>query len=277
MDKTNLGDRMKQYESIPKNFLMRRQPVIIRLDMKAGHTFTKGFKKPFDGVFMKSMQDTMKYLCENIQGCVLGYAQSDEITLVLCDYQTITTDAWFGYNVQKITSISASMATLAFNNFYCDNVMAWSNEEYSDMDATCRYFSKNQYEIYKNKMHKALFDSRTFTVPINEVNNCLVWRQQDATRNSIQSLAQSLYSHKEIERIDCKRLQDKMFTEKGINWNNLSTTKKRGSCCYKTVIQNPNVDPKDGAYSRKKWIIDNEIPIFSQDKDYVNSRIIFKD
>lgn len=116
MDKTSLGDRMKGYEAIPKNYLMRRQPVIIRLDGKAFHSFTRGFDKPFDNEFMAAMQSTMKFLCENIQGCVLGYTQSDEITLVLCDYQKLDTDAWFGYNVQKMVSVSASMATLAFRD-----------------------------------------------------------------------------------------------------------------------------------------------------------------
>ena len=108
MDKTTLGDRMKNnYENISRYYLTRRMPVIIRLDMKAGHTFTKGMKKPFDDIFVKTMQDTMKYLCENIQGCVLGYTQSDEISLVLVDYAELTTDAWFGNNLQKMCSVSA--------------------------------------------------------------------------------------------------------------------------------------------------------------------------
>lgn len=106
---------MKTYEAVPKVKLVRRMPVIIRLDGKAFHTFTRGFVKPFDAVLMKTMNDTMKYLCENIQGCVLGYTQSDEISLVLIDYQTLTTDAWFEYSVEKMCSIAASMATLAFN------------------------------------------------------------------------------------------------------------------------------------------------------------------
>ena len=113
--KDDLGTRMKEYESVSKNFLTRRVPVIIRVDGKAFHTFTKGFVKPFDVVLMKTMQDTMKYLCENIQGCVLGYCQSDEITLVLTDYADIGTCAWFDYNVQKICSVVSSMATLEFN------------------------------------------------------------------------------------------------------------------------------------------------------------------
>jgi hypothetical protein len=100
-NKDSLGDRMKGYELTSRAFLTRRIPVIIRIDGKAFHTFTKGLHKPFDPTLMKIMQETMRYLCANVQGCVFGYTQSDEITLVLTDYTTIKTDAWFGYNVQK--------------------------------------------------------------------------------------------------------------------------------------------------------------------------------
>jgi len=121
-----LGKRMKEfYEQIPKTKLMKRMPVIIRIDGKAFHTFTRGFKRPFDKVLIKTMQETTKYLCENIQGCVLGYTQSDEITLVLVDYQKLNSDAWFGYEVQKMCSIASSMATMAFNKFFTMNVDEW--------------------------------------------------------------------------------------------------------------------------------------------------------
>lgn len=118
MDTSALAKRMKQYEAVPKNTLTRRTPVIIRVDGRAFHTFTRGFKKPFDDVLMRAMQDTMKYLCENIQGCVLGYTQSDEITLILVDYKKLNSEAWFDYEVQKICSIAASMATMAFNESF---------------------------------------------------------------------------------------------------------------------------------------------------------------
>ena len=117
--KDDLGKRMKTfYEQVPKTKLMRRCPVAVRIDGKSFHTFTKNFQKPFDEVLIKTMQDTMKYLCENIQGCVLGYTQSDEITLILVDYKKLTSSAWFDYEVQKICSIAASMATMAFNQIF---------------------------------------------------------------------------------------------------------------------------------------------------------------
>lgn len=117
-----LGKRMKTYEAVPQTKLMRRTPVAIRIDGKAFHTFTRGMRAPFDDILTQSMQDTMKYLCKNIQGCVLGYTQSDEITLILVDYKELNTSAWFDNEVQKLCSISASMATMAFNRAFADNV-----------------------------------------------------------------------------------------------------------------------------------------------------------
>lgn len=174
----SLGDRMKGYENIARNYLARRIPVIIRVDGKAFHTFTRGMEKPFDRILMTTMQKTMKYLCENIQGCVFGYTQSDEITLVLTDYATITTDAWFGYNIQKMCSVAASMATLAFSNTYAAEL--WKNfpEAMRSSDN-----GKNKYiETLVAKMGTAMFDARVFSIPKDEVCNCLIWRQQDATR-----------------------------------------------------------------------------------------------
>lgn len=268
--KDSLGDRMKVYESIPKTFLTRRIPVIIRLDGKAFHTFTRGMKKPFDSILMQTMQETMKYLCENIQGCVLGYTQSDEITLVLTDYETITTDAWFGYNVQKMTSISASMATLAFNKFFEENCNIVWDAYYEAWNHTGEETKYN--EMLYSKLNKALFDSRVFSVPKEEVCNCLIWRQQDATRNSIQSVGQANFSHKQLNGKSCNMIQDMLFTEKAINWKDFPTDCKRGSCCYKREVEKVVTIPKTGEkrlVSRNEWFIDKEIPIFTQDRDYV--------
>lgn len=268
--KDSLGDRMKAYESIPKTFLTRRVPVIIRLDGKAFHTFTRGMKKPFDNILIQTMQDTMKYLCENIQGCVLGYTQSDEITLVLTDYETITTEAWFGYNVQKMTSISASMATLAFNKFFEENCnIVWDSyyEAWNHTEEETKY-----NEMLYSKLNKALFDSRVFSIPKEEVCNCLIWRQQDATRNSIQSVGQANFSQKQLHGKSCEMIQDMLFIEKGINWNDFPTDCKRGSCCYKREVEKVVTIPKtneERLVNRSEWFIDKDIPIFTQDRSYV--------
>lgn len=117
-----LSDRMKMYEKVNTSYLMRRNPIIIRLDGRAFHTFTKGMNKPFDSILMNSMQETAKALCESIQGCKLAYTQSDEISLLITDYDSTKTEAWFDYNVQKMVSLSASSATLFFNSIFKNNV-----------------------------------------------------------------------------------------------------------------------------------------------------------
>lgn len=256
-----LGKRMKEfYETVPKTKLVRRMPVAIRIDGKAFHTFTRGFQKPFDEVLIKSMQETMKYLCENIQGCVLGYHQSDEITLILIDYKKLTSSAWFDYEVQKMCSISASMATVAFNKFYEQNIQKYRlpvSIEFMSEDRQNMY--QKQYETYFSKLDCAMFDSRCFNIPKEEVANLIYWRQLDAIRNSIQMVGQSNFSHKELHGKTCNMIQDMLMTQKGINWNDFPVHQKRGSCCIK----------KDN-----QWIIDKEIPIFKgEDRKYIEDLI----
>ena len=268
--KDELGTRMKEfYESVPKTRLVRRMPVAIRLDGKAFHTFTRGFEKPFDEVLGKSMRETMKYLCENIQGCVLGYTQSDEITLILVDYQNLNSCAWFDYEVQKMCSIAASMATMAFNKFFTKNVNYFEiTHEHDD--------TINEYcTTLVNAAEKgAMFDARVFNIPKEEVCNLIYWRQLDATRNSIQMVGQANFSHKELQNKSCNMIQEMLFSEKGINWNDYPTYLKRGSCCIKTTIQNPNVDIKDGVYPKSIWMIDLDIPIFKGDgRQYIDKLI----
>ena len=273
----DLGVRMKTfYEQIPKTKLMRRCPVAIRIDGKAFHTFTRGFHKPFDEVLIKSMQETMKYLCENIQGCILGYTQSDEITLILVDYKKLTSSAWFDYEVQKICSIAASMATMAFNKFFRDNVGDYLYENYDDQ------YLADYIKTLQNAVDKgAMFDARCFNIPKEEVTNLVYWRQLDASRNSIQMVGQANFSHKELQNKSCNDIQDMLMTQKGINWNDLPTYQKRGSCCVrnKIVIESDGVvataQLRDTSKSENEWIIDTDIPIFkSEGREYID-RLVF--
>ena len=113
--KDDLGNRMKDYEQRTRIKLPRRTNTIIRMDGKAFHTYTKGLDRPFDENLMYDMNATTQFLCENIQGAKIGYVQSDEISILLTDFDKLTTDAWFDYNVQKMVSVSASLATGKFN------------------------------------------------------------------------------------------------------------------------------------------------------------------
>ena len=275
-----LDKRMKEYyENISKTKLMRRCPVAIRIDGKAFHTFTRGFKKPFDEILIKSMQQTMLYLCENIQGCVLGYTQSDEITLILQDYKTLTTDAWFGYEVQKICSVSASMATMAFNKFFASRIHDFCHSIKTDEDECLNKEQLDLWSIYRKASEKgAMFDARCFNIPKEEVTNLLYWRQLDAARNSVQMVGQAYFSHKELQDKSCSDIQDMLMEKYNINWNDFPTHQKRGSCAVKITIQNPDVDIEDSAYSREVWSVDDDIPMFKgEDREYIEKLINFKE
>jgi tRNA(His) 5'-end guanylyltransferase len=269
----DLGKRMKEYyEQVPKTRLVRRMPVAIRIDGKAFHTFTKGFDKPFDDVLIKTMQETTKYLCENIQGCVLGYTQSDEITLILVDYKTLDTSAWFDYEVQKMCSVSASMATMAFNKIFAENCQEWfNNVPIEDLENKESYVDR-LFNAYSAAFEKgAMFDARVFNIPKEEVTNLIYWRQLDATRNSIQMVGQSCFSHKELQGKSCNMIQDMLHEQKGINWNNFQCHKRRGTC----VIRQDMIKLIDGMLTtRNEWYIDKCIPIFKgEDRKYIDKLV----
>ena len=260
----SLGDRMKRYEVVSKNFLMARTPVILRLDGCHFHTFTKDFVKPFDELLIDAMQRTLKYLCEHIQGCVFGYTQSDEITLVLIDYNSINTASWYDNEVQKMCSVASSLCTFIFNKYFSENVL--------NADTTTDKLNK----VYSKAINMgAFFDCRAFNVPKEEVCNCILWRQQDATRNSIQSLAQAHFSHKELMGLTCDVLQDKLFTERGINWNDLEPSKKRGTSCIRKTVSIP-CETGEGFVDRSRWVLDLKMPILTKNREYIN-QLIFID
>lgn len=237
-EKDSLGDRMKGYEDAFRVYLPKRIPLIIRVDGKAFHTFTRGLDRPFDEDFMNVMLATAQSLCTQIQGVKLAYWQSDEISLLVTDYDTLTTQAPFDKNLQKLVSISGSIATSTFN----------ARTQYTDdrREGVC---------LPVKFKSQANFDSRAFILPKEEVCNYFLWRQQDATRNSINSVGQAHFSPKQLHGLSTDKVQDLLFREKGINWNDLPTLNKRGACIIR---------------SGTGWIVDAQIPIFSQDREYIN-------
>jgi tRNA(His) 5'-end guanylyltransferase len=278
----DLGTRMKEfYEQVPRFRLTRRTPVAIRLDGKAFHTFTRGFARPFDERLGAAMRETMKYLCENVQGCVLGFQQSDEITLILVDYKELNSSAWFNYEIQKMCSISASMATMAFNKFFEKEVNKWIIDYLGYNTGKVSVADIELKDAYMNSLNKgAMFDSRCFNIPKEEVANLIYWRQLDATRNSIQMVGQANFSHKELQNKSCNDIQDMLFKERNINWNDFPTHLKRGSCCVKIESTTTCAKTVDGevitwASERPHWEIDLEIPIFKNEgREYINRRIL---
>ncbi len=208
MAKDNLGDRMKSsYEDRTRFFLPRRTYTLIRIDGKAFHSYVKkiGSEKPYDWKLMGRMDATTKYLCENIQGAQLAYVQSDEISILLTDFTSVDTDAWFDGNIQKIASLSSSLATAFFN----------SNDNPKPEALAC-------------------FDARVFSIPDSvEVLNYFRWRYQDWTRNSIQMLARFFFSQKQLHGKGVSAMHEMLYS-KGENWAKQKDEAKNGRWCIKT-------------------------------------------
>ena len=287
MDTSDLANRMKEYEKRNQYYLQKRTPVAIRVDGRSFHTFTKGFKRPFDDILMKSMQETAKYMCENIQGAKFAYVQSDEITIILVDYDTLETDCWFNYRTDKLCSISASMATMAFNRAFVKNVDEWGRLTFPNWDegGTNEEVDVDLLKLndaYQRAIGKgATFDARCFNIPKEEVTNLIYWRQLDATRNSIQMVGQANFSHKELQNKSCNDIQDMLHEQKGINWNDYPTVCKRGTACIKNrkiieYLDEFKVTAKliDSTKTENSWIIDTEMPILKgEDRAYVDDLI----
>jgi len=243
-----IGDRMKNYEDRFRAYLPKRSYTLIRLDGKAFHTYTKGFDKPFDVDLINAMDYTAKVLCEKIQGAKVAYVQSDEITLLLEDFASIKTEAYFDGNIQKITSITASIATANFNDFMKKN---------SD----------------KKSQNLAYFDSRCWSLSDPyEVENTFIWRQKDAIRNSIQLVAQSMFSSKQIFKKSQVSLLG-MIIENGSDWSKYPDGLKQGRVVVKNKYSIATQDDNNLAYiQRSKWDI-LEAPLFTHDRDFLRQKI----
>jgi tRNA(His) 5'-end guanylyltransferase len=291
--KDDLGNRMKEYyEDRTRTFLPRRTYTIIRIDGKAFHTYTRGLERPFDKGLIDDMDAVTKFLCESIQGVKFGYVQSDEISLLLTDFDKNTTDAWFDGNIQKMASISASLATSKFNQLRTERLLtsSWNSYVHGRGQEDEPFFLKWDFTATLEKVKLAQFDSRVFTIPSEEeVINYFIWRQQDATRNSIQSVAQSMYSHKDLNGKTTDQMQEMIFVG-GQNWNDFPIGQKRGRSVAKRIKLVPVskqaaekakdksqfVVNENGVFvERNAWTIVDP-PIFTQDKDFIRDEIYQK-
>lgn len=287
MDGLEIENRMKEfYENVPRTRLMRRCPVALRMDGKAFKHFTENFKKPYDRLFRDTMQETMLSLCQSIQGCVFGYTQSDEITLILVDYETFSQEAWLNYEIQKMVSTAASMTTMYFNKIFERKTREFVMENCYLIDSDDSFSSDSDFvsgddfspvenpdeelrryvKIYNDAVSKgAMFDTQCFNVPKEEVTNLIYWRQLYAIRNSIQMAACTHLSNTEVKNKTTKEMKQ-MLEQIGITWEDYPVDCQRGACAIR--------EQRDGDV-RPHWYVDKNIPIFKgEDRDYVN-RFVF--
>lgn len=202
-DSSALGDRMKRYEATTRTLLPRRTYAIIRVDIRAARSYLRGAIKPFDEAFMADMDAVAEALCAEVSGAAFAYTQSDEISILITDFGSHGTEPWFGGVAAKQQSVSASLATAVLN---------------------------------ERRAGRALFDSRAFTIsdPV-EVANYFLWRQRDAVRNSISMAAQAVFPHKRLHGVNSGGMQELLWAEKGINWNDYPDGCKRGRVAVREV------------------------------------------
>ncbi|MEU3063643.1 tRNA(His) guanylyltransferase Thg1 family protein [Streptomyces subrutilus] len=207
-DTTALGDRMKRYEAAYRTVLPRRTYTILRLDGRAFHTYLRDAEKPFDTGFIADMGAVAEALCAEAAGAALAYAQSDEISLLLTDFATAGTEPWFGGVVAKQLSVSASLATAVLGE--------------------------------RRPGRRALFDARVFTLsdPV-EVAHYFRWRQRDAVRNSISMAAQAHFPHERLHRVSTGAMQELLWSEAGVNWNDFPAACKRGQVATRLTGERP--------------------------------------
>lgn len=249
VQKDELGMRMKAYERESQVFLKRKVPVIGRIDGKAFHTLTRNLVKPYDSRMQDSMQDTAYALMSSIENCVFIYSQSDEISLLLRDYDHDEKGAWFSYNVQKLCSVSASIASIAFTDSFRKKI---DISGYAEHDAVT-----------------GLFDARFFNIPVfADVSNYFIWRQYDAIRNSISSYSEVLFSSSQLHGMSMKERLD-MMKDKGFDWlTQAPTINKMGFCLYKRLEEGEK---------HAKIYIDTDIPRFTTDREFIERFVYLRD
>ena len=198
-----LADRIKRYEAVTHHTATGRMPLMVRVDGRAFHTFTRGMGRPFDQKLTNAMVGAAKCVADEMQGFKAAYIQSDEATFCITDYDRTESQGWFDYDLSKVISISATLMTAHF----------------------IRLLGTEKTPV---------FDSRAFSIPATDVVNAFLWRAKDWERNSLQMYCRAHFSHKELH--GKKRMEmHNLLHEAGKNWTtDLTNQQKNGTFLVST-------------------------------------------
>ena len=201
----SLGDLMKSYEARGTSAkAMKGLPLLARLDCRSFHSFTKGLKRPYDERLSKCMIETTKFLVEETHACV-GYTQSDEISLAWFVDAKGDSEYLFDGKFSKLNSVLAALASVKFMKLILEHVP-------------------------EKAMQTPVFDCRTWQVPtLDLAADAFLWREFDATKNSISMAAHAYFPHKSLQGLNGSEKQERLWAEKGINWNDYPIFFKRGT------------------------------------------------
>lgn len=242
----DMGTLYKNYEQEWELSLPTQVPVILRVDGRAFHTYTRGFKKPFDLGLHGAMVKVAEALCHDIQNARFAYTQSDEISVLIYE-KTPESQPWFGNRIQKMCSIAGSIASAVFNEAIAEITIGG-----------------------KPARDKAYFDARVLSVPVDEVQGYFVWRQVDAIRNSTSGLAQANFSAKELHGKNRSSMLQ-MLADKGINWHELEDWQKSGSVVVKKWAE--RLGPKGEVVHRSYWAGEGAYPLFSDNPAFIEQML----
>lgn len=264
----DMATRFKGYEEVSEQILPARLPVIIRLDGNSFSRLTKvtGLQKPFDPRFVEAMDAAATAVLEYCSGAVLAYCQSDEISILLLNDMSVGTEPFLGNRTQKIVSLCAAKASVAFN----------------------RVMHGHDIET------EAVFDGRVFVVPPSEVVNYFLWRQKDAYRNCIHGYAYHGLADKFGRKMAQKKLHgvstsgrvDILSQELDVKEGDIPTEFQRGRCIsrktyevpisevmppekFKELVESGKIDDPDKMVTRSEWEVDREVPKFNEDREYL--------
>jgi tRNA(His) guanylyltransferase len=252
--KDPIGDRLKtKYEDVFRVSVPQQTYGLVRIDGKAFHTFTKGLQRPYCPELGQALDTAAKTLCKEMMGCRFAYGQSDEYSFLFTDFDTEKSEMWFSGNAMKIASVSASIFTAAFNE-------AWSGPI---------------------RRKSGTFDSRVFVIPPRrDVFEYFRWRQADASRNSLRMLASCHFSHKELQGKGASDLHEMLHKAVGVNWNDCASAFRRGRVVKKvestrtvSYIHRKTKETNTQTITESVWSVDQEIPVFTRNKAYLESMI----
>ncbi len=261
-----IGHRMKtKYESVFRTVLPQRTHLVVRIDGRSFHTYTRSAEKPFDAAIAQAMDEGALAVCTEMMGCKFAYGQSDEYSFLATDFETHQSEPWFGGSTQKIASVAASIFTAAFNS------------------ARLRQQAEQGKQADWSQVRKliaATFDARVFVIPSRaEVENYFIWRQQDAARNSLNMLASFHFPHKQLQRVSSSDRHE-LLHEIGINWNDCPADQKRGRLILRrertrqvTYVHKKKQESVSENILETSWEIDRQIPLFTQDREYLGRLI----
>lgn len=256
-----LKEKQEYFRGLTDYRLTPNSYAIVMLD---GHCFSKlvkkKFKLPFDGKFMYYMDETAKYLLQNIQGAKFAYVQSDEISILITDFDTPETDSCFGYRICKMQSLFAAMAAAKFNQLVAVDLIKEREGIYDDVP-----FGTVADDVYE--MNLATFDCKAWSAPTyNDAYGWFLYRQHDCTRNSKQQAAQTYLSHKELLKLNTDEQIEKLKNEKGIDWNEYTNGEKYGRIIYRIETDcEKEINGSTIEFKRNVWTAVGSQPFDNED------------